>query len=61
MIYIQRAFKIVGRTWSKDESGTAWEQEQSIHYFHSQAHHIKIWTNNKIINTLIFDLLVYVQ
>jgi hypothetical protein len=48
MIYVQTAFKIVGKTQSKDRSSTAWEQEQTNHYFHFQAHNIDLWTNNKV-------------
>ena len=48
-IYVQRVFKIVGKTQSKDKSSTVWEQEQRNHYFHSQAHNINSRTNNKVI------------
>ena len=54
MIYLQRAFKIVGKTCSEDKSSTAWEQEQANHYFHSQAHNINLWTNNKVITQTCF-------
>jgi hypothetical protein len=55
MIYIQTAFKTVGKTWSKDRSSTAWEQEQANHYFHIQPHNIdSLWTNHEVIKHTYF-------
>jgi hypothetical protein len=40
---------------------STWEQKEVILFLSGLAHNIKIRTNDKVINTLIFGLSVYIQ